>query len=132
MSASRQDDLVWCYVTAKDGAEARRIAEAAVAERLAACANLLGPIRSVYRWKGRVERGREVALILKTRRALVKRLAARIGELHSYDCPCVVALPILGGHAPYLDWVRAETAPARHAVSPAGGSRRARSGSRAG
>lgn len=109
MSALRKDDLVCCYVTAKDGREAKRIAEAVVGERLAACANLLGPIRSVYRWKGRVEQGREVALMLKTRRALVRKLSARIAELHSYECPCVVAFPIAGGHGPFLDWLRAET-----------------------
>lgn len=97
------------YMTAADRDEARRIAETLVAERLIACANILGEIESVYRWEGQVARGREVAVILKTRESLVDRVLSRAAELHSYDCPCVVVLGIEHGHPPFLDWIAAET-----------------------
>ncbi len=110
MRARPSEQLVWCYVTAKDRRQALRLARAVVEERLAACANVLGGIDSVYWWDGRVQSGREVAVVMKTRRRLVKRLAARIAALHTYDCPCVVALPILDGHPPFLAWLAGETA----------------------
>jgi periplasmic divalent cation tolerance protein len=97
------------YVTAPDRACAETLAESLVRERLCACANLLGPIRSVYRWKGRVERGREVALVLKTTRAAFPRLRARLRKLHPYETPCIVALPIAGGDPGFLAWIAAET-----------------------
>jgi periplasmic divalent cation tolerance protein len=91
--------------------EAERIGLTVVNEGLAACANVLGPIRSVFRWKGKIERGREVALILKTRRTRLAALTRRIKALHSYDVPCVVALPIEGGNPDFLAWIGAECAP---------------------
>jgi len=96
------------YIVAADRDEAGRIAEALVAEGLAACVNLLGAVESIYRWKGTVERAHEVALIAKTRRALFDRLSARVRALHSYDTPAIVAWPIVAGDAAYLDWI-AET-----------------------
>ncbi|MDX6750813.1 divalent-cation tolerance protein CutA [Geminicoccaceae bacterium 1502E] len=98
-----------CYVTCADAAEARRIAAALVAERLAACGNMIEGMRSVYRWQGQIETATECVLLLKTRSALVDELSRRVKALHSYECPCVVALPIEGGHGPYLDWIAAET-----------------------
>lgn len=99
------------YVTAKDAAEAEVLAHRMVAHRLAACANILGPIRSVYRWNGGIQDEPECALIFKTRRELFPQLEAEIRAAHSYDCPCVVALPFCDGSAPYLAWLAAETAP---------------------
>ena len=110
MRKTKLPSLVWCYVTAKDRRQAERLAERLVDERLAACANVLGRVKSVYRWKGRVEKASEVALVFKTRRELVTRLAARVKDLHTYDCPCVVALPLAGGFPPYLAWLADETA----------------------
>ena len=98
------------YIIAADEAEADRIAEALVAERLAACVNILGRVRSVYRWQAKVERAEEVALIAKSTTALFDRLTARVRALHSYDTPAIVAWPIVAGDKPYLDWVGAETA----------------------
>lgn len=97
------------YIVASDTAEAERIAEALVAERLAACVNILGAVRSVYRWQGTVERADEVAMIAKTTEALFNPLAARVRALHSYDTPAIVAWPIVAGDAAYLDWIGAET-----------------------
>ena len=97
------------YITAATQAEAETIARTLVNERLAACANVLGPIRSFYWWQGKVHDEPEVALLLKTRASLAERAIARVKELHSYSVPCVVAWPIGAGNAAYLDWVRAET-----------------------
>jgi periplasmic divalent cation tolerance protein len=97
------------YIVAADMAEAERIAEALVAERLAACVNIVGGVRSVYRWRGTVERADEVALIAKTKHAAFDALAARVRALHSYDVPAIVAWPIVAGDAAYLAWIEAET-----------------------
>jgi len=105
----RKIPLVMVYLTARDARQAKRIGEALVKERLAACVNVLGPIASCYRWKGRVRRDREVALIAKTRRALAPRLSRRVKELHSYEVPCVVAMDIAGGNAAFLKWIASET-----------------------
>ncbi|MEN8256086.1 MAG: divalent-cation tolerance protein CutA, partial [Verrucomicrobiota bacterium] len=81
-------DVFLVYVTAADADEAERIARAVVEERLAACANMLGAIRSVYWWEGKVCEGDEVALVLKTSNSRKDELVNRIRQLHSYDCPC--------------------------------------------
>ncbi len=75
-------------------------------------ANVLDGATSIYWWQGALEQAGEAVLILKTRTELVERLTARILELHSYECPCVVALPIAAGNPQYLDWIAAETRPA--------------------
>lgn len=98
------------YVTAANSEEALHIANSLVAERLAACANILGPITSVYHWDGQLQHGQEVLMFLKTRLALVDAAVSRIKALHSYECPAIVVLPILGGHGEFLDWIRVETA----------------------
>lgn len=99
------------YVTAPNVAEAERIGEALVQERLVACANILGPIASIYWWQGKVQRDAEAVLIAKTRADLVERVVARVKELHSYTVPCVVSLAIEQGNADFLSWIAAETAP---------------------
>ena len=108
-------NLVSVYMIAADSAEASRIAESLVEDRLAACVNILGVVRSVYRWRGQVEHAREVALLAKTRESLLAQLTARVRELHSYATPAIVAWPILAGHPDYLDWISAETRPAAEA-----------------
>ena len=102
-------DCFFIYVTATDEAEAGRIAKTVVEERLAACANQLGSIRSVYWWDGKVCEGEEVALVLKTSAGKKEQLTERIQQLHSYDCPCIVCLPITGGNPDFLRWIDAET-----------------------
>jgi periplasmic divalent cation tolerance protein len=102
---------VLVYVTAGSRDEAVKIGRAAVESRLAACANVLpAPTTSIYWWQGKLEQAEEVSLILKTRAALVDELVAKVKEQHSYDCPCVVALPIEGGNPQFLEWIDAETA----------------------
>lgn len=97
------------YVTAPSGDEARRLGRALVEERLAACANIIPGIVSIYRWDGAMQEDDEVALILKTQDRLVDRLTKRVRALHPYQCPCVVALPIEGGNPAFLQWIVDET-----------------------
>jgi periplasmic divalent cation tolerance protein len=104
-------DAVWVYVTAASAADAEAIGRAAVEARLAACANVLGATKAIFWWNGKVESAPEAALALKTRSALVPALTEKIKALHGYDCPCVVALPIVGGNEDFLDWLAAETEP---------------------
>ena len=98
------------YVTASSNDEATRIAKALVSEKLAACANVLGPAQSIYRWKGNVEQAQEFVVILKTRSALADAAIARVKALHSYDLPCAVAYDMSAGLTAYLDWIDSETA----------------------
>jgi periplasmic divalent cation tolerance protein len=95
------------YAVFADAAEADRIAAAVVEERLAACANILAPCRSIYRWQGRVERSDEVPALFKTARP--EALIARIAELHSYDVPAAVAWQVETAHPTYAEWVLANS-----------------------
>jgi periplasmic divalent cation tolerance protein len=97
------------FSTCKDLRQARRIARALVKEKLAACVNVVPGIASIYSWKGKLEEGREVLLLIKSRAALSKRLAARVKQLHSYSVPEVVTIPIASGNPDYLRWVREST-----------------------
>ena len=98
------------YATAGDVAEAERIGRTLVSERLAACANVLPGMRSIYWWQGKMEEGAEAVLILKTAAARLDMLVARLKALHSYECPCIEALPIEGGNPDFLAWIERETA----------------------
>ncbi|MEE2933581.1 MAG: divalent-cation tolerance protein CutA [Pseudomonadota bacterium] len=97
------------YVTANNQEEAEKIAFTVVEENLAACANVLGPMISIFSWKGDLQREEEVAMLLKTTEKNVARLTKRITTLHSYDCPCVLAWPIQYGNSDFLDWLKTET-----------------------
>ncbi|OIP64340.1 MAG: divalent-cation tolerance protein CutA [Nitrospirae bacterium CG08_land_8_20_14_0_20_52_24] len=98
------------FVTASSREEAETIAKELVGSRLAACANIFPEIRSIFRWKGKVQKEQEVLLIIKSRLALFDRIEQRVRELHSYEVPEIVAVPIVKGSPPYLDWVGEETA----------------------
>jgi periplasmic divalent cation tolerance protein len=102
-------DVVLILTTVPDDARAETLARTLVEERLAACVNVHGPMTSIYRWKGEVEREAERQLIIKTTRDRVPALEARIKGLHSYELPEFVIVPIEGGSGAYLDWVRGET-----------------------
>lgn len=99
------------YMTAADADEAARIGRALVKRRLAACVNILGPIRSLYWWDGKVNEDGETAFIAKTWDDRLDALTQAVRELHSYDEPCVVALPVAGGSATFIDWIQGETRP---------------------
>ena len=93
-------------VTAPNEDEARRIANALVEERLAACVNIVGAIESVYRWEGQVTTDRETLLIIKTTDDRYEDLEQRVKELHSYSTPEVIAFKIERGSSEYLSWLR--------------------------
>ena len=97
------------FVTVGKREEAEKIASVLVEERLAACCNLLPAVRSIYRWKGEICRDEETLIILKTRTSIFEKVRARVQQLHSYTVPEIIAVPIIAGHAPYLNWVRDET-----------------------
>lgn len=100
--------IVSVYAVFADADEAARIARTAVEERLAACANILGPCRSVYRWQGEVAEADEVAAIFKARADRAGALTARIAALHSYDVPAIVTWPMESAWPAYAEWVEAE------------------------
>lgn len=95
-------------VTAPDLETAEALGTALVEEGLAACANLVPGVVSLYRWEGAMQRDGEVLLVLKSTARAFEALRARVVELHPYDVPEVLALPVDAGHAPYLAWVRGE------------------------
>jgi periplasmic divalent cation tolerance protein len=98
-------NLVSLYVIFADFAEAERIARLVVEERLAACANILGPVRSIYRWQTAIEQADEIAAIFKSTHAAAEALIARIAELHSYEVPCITTWPVDQALAGYAAWV---------------------------
>ncbi len=97
------------YITAGTLDEAKTIGKELVSSRLAACANIIDNINSIYWWEGEIQDDREVILIAKTKKSLVPELIEKVKSMHSYDCPCIVSLPILDGNNPFLDWVIDET-----------------------
>jgi len=103
-------EFVFLYSTFPDEASAKRVAEALVTAKLAACVNL-APLTSIYEWQGKLESGPEVAAFIKTRRALLDQAIAAARPLHPYTVPCFLTLPIEGGNEDYLDWARAQTLP---------------------
>ena len=96
-------------VTAEDPDWLAGFTRTLVDERLAACGHHTTPVRAVYRWQGAVHDQTEARVALHTRRSLVPAIVARTNELHPYDVPCVIALPIVGGNPAYLEWIAAET-----------------------
>ena len=99
--------VVSVYAVFANADEAERIGRAVIEERLAACINILGPVRSIYRWQGAVETADEVAAIFKTAHRQVDALITRIAGLHSYDVPCIVTWPVDKLFGSYAEWVEA-------------------------
>ena len=109
---ARQFSHCLVYVTAADAAEARKIGRAMVEARLAACANIIAEMTPIFRWEGAIGEGTESVVILKTTEARVDALVEAVEAMHSYDCPCAVVLPIVGGSRAFLDWIGEETSEA--------------------
>lgn len=93
-------------VTCASIAEARKIAHRVVDRKLAACANIVPRVESIYRWKGKVARAKEALLMIKTTAARLHQLENEVKRLHSYEVPEFVAIPIIAGSQQYLDWLR--------------------------
>ena len=102
---------VFVYSTAASQAEALSIARAVLEQRLAACANIIPAMTSLYWWEGALEQAQEVGIIFKTTQEAAESLTQAIKERHSYQCPCVIVLPINGGNPDYLRWIGQEVRP---------------------
>ncbi|MEJ0076234.1 MAG: divalent-cation tolerance protein CutA [Alphaproteobacteria bacterium] len=100
---------VFVYTTYPSLVEAERIGKAVLERRLAACVNILPGMISHYWWQGKIERGEEVVMIIKTRASLADGVRAAVKEMHPFDTPAILVLPIEGGEAGYLAWLMAET-----------------------
>ena len=101
-------DIQFVYMTAGSLDEARSIGRGLVESGLAACVNIIGQVQSMYVWNGKIQDDIEAVLIAKTTSLRLPELIARVRALHSYDCPCIVSLPISGGNPDFLDWVGAQ------------------------
>src|ERR1041384_7409599 len=99
------DDAIVVFMTAANGEEATRLADMLVGAHLAACVQILPEMESVYRWQGKIERQAEVLLIAKTTIGKFDDLEREVRALHSYDTPEIVAVPVITGSAPYLEWL---------------------------
>lgn len=93
------------YITTKDKKQAHDIGQVLVAERLVACVNILDGMESIYWWEGKIQKGNEAVLIAKTTREKVRDVINRVKELHTYECPCVVSLPVESGNENFLKWI---------------------------
>ena len=102
------DALCLLYVTTADKSEALKISRALVAERLIACANILDNMCSVYRWEGKIETSQECVLIAKTKTCHVAAATAIVKSLHSYDCPCVLSIPVETADLAFKKWLLSE------------------------
>ncbi len=105
-----ENDCVLVWTTIGKTADGRGMASILVTERLAACVNVLPEMESFYRWKGQVETDHERQLIMKTTAGRISALRARLHELHDYEVPEFIVMPIVGGSDAYLNWIRESTA----------------------
>jgi periplasmic divalent cation tolerance protein len=97
------------YITAESMEDAEIIGRNLVSRRLAACVNIISNMKSIYQWEGKIETGNEVIIIAKTKKVLVNELTEHVKNLHGYDNPCVVTLPIEDGNSDFIQWIRDET-----------------------
>ncbi len=102
-------DALLVFTTLPSADKAAEVAKLLVEERLAACANLLPAVRSIYHWQGKLHDENEVLVLLKTRAEHLERLKLRILELHPYELPELLAVPVEAGYQPYLEWLAGET-----------------------
>jgi len=89
--------------------DAKKIGKTLVEQNLVACVNLLEKMISIYKWEEKLEEDHEVVIIAKTRKNLMPKLIETVNSLHSYDCACILELPIQGGNPEFLNWIKAET-----------------------
>jgi periplasmic divalent cation tolerance protein len=103
------EEKILVMITTGSEEEGEKIAKALLEERLIACANLIGGVRSLYRWKDRICDDREILMLCKTRGELFPRLSEKVKSIHSYEIPEIIAFPLVQGWQSYLDWVEQET-----------------------
>lgn len=102
--------VMMIYVTCADAAEAEKVAAHLLEQKLIACANIMAPHTSLYEWQGKAEKGTETAMFLKTTDDMFETVQQEISTLHSYECPCIVGIPVIAGHAPFLQWISDQVA----------------------
>jgi periplasmic divalent cation tolerance protein len=110
MTASTPSQVVAVFSTFPNSDKAAEVGRTLVSEKLAACVNVLGPVRSIYSWKGELCDDQETLAIIKTTREAFDAMKTRLVALHPYEVAEVIALPVEAGHAPYLAWVADQTA----------------------
>ncbi len=98
-------DISLVYITARDKEEAVMIGKTLVAEKLVACVNIIDNMTSIYRWQGKICESNETVIICKTSSKLIESVSKKVNSIHSYDCPCIAAIPISGGNPEFLRWV---------------------------
>lgn len=101
----------WVYMTTGSREEAATIGEALVSEKLAACVNIIENMHSIFMWEGKMEHASETVLIAKTTAERVPELVERVRAMHSYDCPCIISLPISDGNPAFLEWIAGSVRP---------------------
>ena len=104
------EKFCWVYMTAGSIEEAKSIGQILVVQNLAACVNLLENMTSIYKWEEKLEEIQEVVMIAKTRKSLMPKLIEKVNSIHSYDCPCILELPVQGGNSDFLSWIKSQTA----------------------
>lgn len=109
MSKQHQNQPVTLYVTVRNKEEGIRIGHALVEAKLVACVNIIDNVTSVFSWQDEIQQESEAVLFAKTQSALVDEATQTIITHHSYDCPCIVALPIVSGNPEFIDWIASET-----------------------
>ena len=97
------------YITTENMEEAREVGKALIKDQLVACVNMIEHMESMFMWNNEFQNEKEVVLIAKTKETLVNELIDKVKEVHSYDCPCIVTLPVQGGNQAFLDWIDEET-----------------------
>lgn len=100
-----EETYIVVIVTTASKQEAERIAELLINERLIACANIIGPVSSIFHWSGKIEHTEEYLMLLKSRKSLFDNLAETVKALHSYEVPEILVLPVIGGSEAYLNWL---------------------------
>lgn len=103
------EKLCWVYMTAGSLEEAKNIGQILVEENLVACVNIFENMTSIYKWEDKMEEVQEVVMIAKTRKKLMPKMIEIVNIHHSYDCPCILDLPIKGGDTKFLSWIKTET-----------------------
>jgi periplasmic divalent cation tolerance protein len=106
-------NVVWVYMTTPSAAVAEQIGRHLIEQQLAACVNVLDGMRSLYWWDGAVQDETETILIAKTTQERFPALEEHVKQMHPYECPCILALPVSAGHAPFLQWIQRMTAQGR-------------------
>jgi len=103
------DDYIMVLTTCNSSETSSLIAEALISNKIAACVNIIKGVESVYQWQGKIEHDKEILLIIKTRESLFSQVEQSIQELHSYELPEIIAVPIMTGEKNYLNWIQSAT-----------------------